>query len=48
MICDLSRADEPWVRYYNYREKVFAENPIVELLRREPYEHRVAAKLAAE
>ena len=44
MICDLSRADLPWVRYYNYKEK-YSPNPIVEILQREPYEHRVAAKL---
>jgi hypothetical protein len=44
MICDLSRADQPWVRYYNYKEK-YADNDILKILRQEPYEHRVAAKL---
>ena len=32
MICDLYRADEPWVRYYNYREKM-SPNIIVDLVR---------------
>ncbi|MGA2541328.1 MAG: hypothetical protein ABSG78_07165 [Verrucomicrobiota bacterium] len=45
MICDLSRADRPWVRYYNSQEK-YADNDIMKILRQEPYEHRVAAKLA--
>ena len=44
MFCDLSRADRPWVRYYNYEEK-YSMNPIVDFLKHEPYEHRVAAKL---
>ena len=45
MICDLSRANQPWVRYYNYREK-YADNDLLKILRQEPFEHRVAAKLA--
>jgi hypothetical protein len=45
MVCDLGRADRPWVRYYNYQEK-YSMNPIVDILRHEPWEHRVAAKLA--
>jgi len=44
MICDLSRADQPWVRYFNYKEK-YADNDLVKILRQEPWEHRVAAKL---
>ena len=44
MICDLSRADRPWTRYYNYQEK-YSMNAVVDFLRKEPYEHRVAAKL---
>lgn len=46
MIWDLSRADRPWVRYFDYQEK-YAMNPIVDFLRRDPQEHRVAAKLTA-
>ncbi len=50
MICELSRADQPWVRYFNYREKYSdsednSVNDIVKILRQEPWEHRVAAKL---
>jgi hypothetical protein len=44
MICDLSRADIPWVRYYNYKEKI-GLNPVTELLRREPWEHRVNSRI---
>jgi hypothetical protein len=44
MICDLSRADVPWIRYYNYKEKI-SLNPVVDLLRREPWEHRVNSRI---
>jgi hypothetical protein len=44
MICDLSRADVPWIRYYNYKEKI-SMNPVVDLLRREPWEHRVNSRI---
>ena len=47
MICDLSRADQPWVRYFNYQEK-YADNDIVKILRQEPWEHRVAAEARAQ
>jgi hypothetical protein len=43
MICDLSRADVPWVRYYNYKEKL-SMNPVVEILRQKPWEHRVVSR----
>jgi hypothetical protein len=43
MICDLSRADIPWIRYYNYKEKM-SPNPMVDLLKREPWEHRVNSR----
>jgi hypothetical protein len=43
MICDLSRADIPWIRYYNYKEKM-SPNPVVDLLKREPWEHRVNSR----
>ncbi len=36
MICDLSRADVPWIRYYNYKEKI-GLNPVTELLQKEPW-----------
>jgi hypothetical protein len=44
MICDLSRADVPWIRYYNYKEKI-SMNPVVDVLRREPWEHRVNSRI---
>ncbi len=44
MICDLSRADAPWIRYYNYKEKI-GLNPVVDLLRHEPWEHRVNSRI---
>jgi hypothetical protein len=43
MICDLYRADVPWVRYYNYKEK-YSLNPLVEILRQKPWEHRVVSR----
>jgi hypothetical protein len=45
MICDLSRADMPWVRYYNYKEK-YSMNPVVDFLRKEPWNHRVVSRLS--
>jgi hypothetical protein len=45
MICDLYRADVPWIRYYNYKEKL-SPNPVVDFLRQKPYEHRVVARLS--
>jgi hypothetical protein len=44
MICDLSRADIPWIRYYNYKEKI-GLNPVTDLLRHEPWEHRVNSRI---
>jgi hypothetical protein len=44
MICDLARADIPWIRYYNYKEKI-GLNPVTELLRHEPWEHRVNSRI---
>ena len=41
---DLSRANAPWVRYYDYKLK-YASNPIVDFLARAPYEHRVSGRL---
>jgi hypothetical protein len=45
MICDLSRADLPWVRYYNYQEK-YSANPVVDVLRNKPWEHRVVSRFS--
>jgi hypothetical protein len=44
LIVDLARADEPWVRYFDYGEK-YSPNPIVDFLQDKPYEHRVIGKL---
>jgi hypothetical protein len=41
LFVDLFRANAPWVVSWNYIEK-YASNPILDLLRKEPYEHRVA------
>jgi hypothetical protein len=40
LVVDLGRANLPWVVYWNYPEK-YATNPIVDLLKDQPYEHRV-------
>jgi len=45
MICDLYRSDVPWIRYYNYKEKL-SPNPVVEYLRQKPWEHRVVSRLS--
>ena len=45
MICDLYRADAPWIRYYNYKEKI-SLNPVVDILRQKPWEHRVVSRLS--
>ena len=44
MICDLYRADAPWVRCYNYKTKM-SMNPVTDLLRHEPWEHRVNSRI---
>ncbi|MGH7939778.1 MAG: hypothetical protein ACREFR_01745, partial [Limisphaerales bacterium] len=41
LVADLGRADLPWIIHWNYKEK-YASNPIIDLLRDKPYEHRVA------
>ncbi|HUD82212.1 MAG TPA: hypothetical protein VMQ67_01865 [Candidatus Saccharimonadales bacterium] len=43
MICDLARADVPWIRYFNYKQK-YTMNPVVDLLRKDPWEHRVVSR----
>jgi hypothetical protein len=43
MICDLARTDVPWIRYFNYKQK-YSMNPVVDLLRKEPWEHRVVSR----
>jgi hypothetical protein len=45
MIVDLARADAPWIRYFNYRQK-YSMNPVVEILRHDPWEHRVVSRFS--
>jgi hypothetical protein len=42
LVVDLVRADLPWVIYQNYKIKN-ATNPLIDVLRDKPYEHRVAS-----
>jgi hypothetical protein len=44
MVFDLSRADLPWVRYFNYDQK-YSMNEVTQVLMDKPYEHRVVARL---
>ena len=41
---DLGRADLPWIIHWDYKQKyeVGTLNPVLDFLRQEPYEHRVA------
>ena len=41
LVVDLGRANLPWIVYWDYKEK-YASNPVLDLLRERPYEHRVA------
>jgi hypothetical protein len=41
LVADLGRADLPWVVTWNWVQK-YATNPVIEMLREKPYEHRVA------
>ncbi|HWN93489.1 MAG TPA: hypothetical protein VNT99_00530 [Methylomirabilota bacterium] len=41
LVLDLGRADARWINYSNWKLK-YATNPIIDLLKDKPYEHRVA------
>jgi hypothetical protein len=41
LLIDLGRANQPWVIVWDYDQR-YQSNPIVDLLREKPYEHRVA------
>ena len=41
LVVDLGRANVPWVITWNWEQK-YATNPVIDLLREKPYEHRVA------
>ncbi|MBI3878283.1 MAG: YfhO family protein [Verrucomicrobia bacterium] len=42
LVTDLSRANAPWIIYYNYKDK-YASNAIIDTLRDKPWEHRATA-----
>jgi hypothetical protein len=41
MVADLGLANLPWITFWNYEDK-YRSNPVVNSLREQPYEHRVA------
>jgi hypothetical protein len=41
MVADLGLANLPWITFWNYPDK-YMTNPVVNFLREQPYEHRVA------
>ncbi|MEO8426896.1 MAG: hypothetical protein ABI651_07275 [Verrucomicrobiota bacterium] len=42
LVMDLGRANLPWIVHYNYLER-YASDPVLDILRDKPYEHRVVA-----
>ena len=42
LVADLGLANRPWIVYWNYPDK-YASNPVIDLLRDQPYEHRVVS-----
>jgi hypothetical protein len=42
VLADLGRADLPFIIHWDYKQK-YASNPIIDILRDKPYEHRVTA-----
>ncbi|MCI0534848.1 MAG: hypothetical protein L0Z50_06445 [Verrucomicrobiales bacterium] len=45
LVTDFARANAPWIIYENYHEK-YAANSVIEFLRQQPHEHRVAGRLS--
>jgi hypothetical protein len=45
IILDLARADQPWIRYFDYK-KEYAANSVVDFLQDKPYEHRVMGRIS--
>jgi hypothetical protein len=41
LVIDLARANLPWLIYWDYPDK-YASNPIIDILKTKPFEHRVA------
>jgi len=44
LVWDLGRANQPWIQYYDYKDK-YASNPVFELLGAKPHEARVTMAL---
>ncbi len=40
-VLDLGKANLPWIIHWDYKAK-YASNPVIDMLREKPYEHRVA------
>lgn len=40
LVVDLARANQPWIIYYNWKDR-YASNPIIDVLKERPFEHRV-------
>jgi len=40
VVVDLGHANQPWIRYWSFSQK-YAPNPLVDFLRKKPYEYRV-------
>lgn len=40
IVLDLSRANAPWIKHYNYEEK-YQSNALLDFLKKNPWEHRV-------
>src|SRR5262249_43934746 len=45
MVVDLARSDQPWVNYFDYKEK-YATNPVFDFLKERPFEHRVIGRIS--
>jgi len=43
LVVDLARANQPWITYYDYKER-YASGPLFELLKQNAHERRVTAK----
>ena len=43
LVVDLSRANTPWLIYWNFNEK-YATNPVIDFLKQKPLERRVSAR----
>ena len=44
LIADFSRANNPWIIHYNYKDK-YGSNPVLDVLLAKPHENRVAGRL---